>query len=168
MKQNSKTPEKEDHFEKANQESENTIKNSPEKTNQKNKENFRTSQNINEHRQHIFDKTRPSETPSLVDLRSFSHHQIAMQVLNDRIIEANNQNSEADIELKQISLKNNLKMSQMFLEKELSMHKLKNLEALKNKIRVMDQKQKSKLRKMALAGERAQKAFNLMLQKGMD
>jgi hypothetical protein len=60
-------------------------------------------------------------------------------------------------------MENNLKMSQVFHQKDDSMKKLKNLEVLKNKIRVMDLKQKSKLKKMAIAGKKAQKAFNLML-----
>ena len=123
---------------------------------------------MNEHRVHIFDKTRPSETPSLVDLKSFQHRDIAIEVIHHEIDQIESQNSKVDIQLKKISLENCNQFSKVSKEKDDSMKQLKNLAILKNKIRVMDLKQKSKLRKMALAGERAQKAFNMMLQKGMD
>lgn len=130
--------------------------------------NFRRSQHVNSHRQHIFDKTRPSETPSLVDLRSFQHREIAIEVINHQIQKVHNHNSQVDIQLKQISLENEKKMSKVSKEKDDSMKQLKNLEQLKNKIRVMDHKQKKKLKKMAMAGEKAEKAFKHILQKGMD
>jgi len=51
----------------------------------KDHETFRKSQNINQHRMRIFGKTRPSETPSLIDLRSFQHKDIANNLLSRQL-----------------------------------------------------------------------------------
>ena len=89
---------------------------------------------------HIFDKTRPSETPSLVDLRSFQHRDIAIEVMHNEIDKVNTQNSKVDVQLKQISLENCNQFSQVSKVKDDSMKQLKNLAILQNKIRVMDLK----------------------------
>ena len=54
-------------------------------------------------------------------------------------------------------------MSKVSLDKDLSLKKIKNLSELENKMKVMDLKQRSKLKRMALAGDKAQQAFNIML-----
>jgi len=70
-----------------------------------------------------------------------------------------------DIELHQISLENNYKLGQ--LENVRAGQSLGNIELLNNKIHVMNQKQKSKLKKMAVAGKRAMKAFDAFLSKDL-